>query len=135
MANTDPNRPEIITRTAFGGRSTVALGGNRYSIKGESLFKAANAVALPARGGVIDAACWVSCYALVFRLPLSLYADGWLPPYMAIALVVLVLVPSSGWLATIAKALPDHQPDCWARFAMVVGALLVATNFFWMRNL
>jgi hypothetical protein len=27
MTNQDPNRPEIITRTAFGGKSAVALGG------------------------------------------------------------------------------------------------------------
>lgn len=134
MANTDPNKPEIITRTAFGGRSAVALGGNRYSIKSEALYKAANAIALPSRGGVIDGAMWVSCYALVFRLPMSLFIERWLPPYMAVVLVLLVLLPTLTWLTTIANALPDHQPDCWTRLGMVVGALVVATNGFWMRG-
>jgi len=134
MANTDPNKPEIITRTAFGGRSAVSLGGNRYSIKSEALYKAANAIALPARGGVIDGAMWVSCYALLFRLPISLLIDGWMPPYMAIVLVMLVLMPTCTCLSQVALALPDHRPDCWARLGMVVGALVLATNAFWLRG-
>jgi hypothetical protein len=134
MANTDPNKPEIITRTAFGGRSAVALGGNRYSIKSEALYKAANAIALPARGGVIDGAMWVSCYAVVFRLPLTLFVERWLPGYLAIALVLLVLLPTLTCLSQVAIALPDHRPDCWARLAMVVGALVLATNAFWLRG-
>ena len=134
MSNTDPNKPEIITRTAFGGRSAVALGGNRYSIKSEALYKAANAIALPARGGVIDGAMWVSFYAVVFRLPLTLYIEHLLPPYLAITLVLLVLMPTCTCLSQVAMALPDHRSDCWARLGMVVGALLIATNAFWLRG-
>lgn len=134
MANTDPNRPEIITRTAFGGRSAVALGGNRYSIKSEALYKAANAVALPARGLPIDAALWVAWYALVFRLPFSLLLSGLLAPYMAVALVLLVLLPTLTWLSQVAHALPDHRGDCWARLVLVLVGLLVATNGFWARG-
>lgn len=134
MANTDSNRPEIITRTAFGGKSAVALGGNRYSIKSEALYKSANAVALPARGLAVDVALWVSFYALAFRLPWSLALVGWLPPYMALVLVLLVLLPTLTALGQVATALPDHTKDAWARLFLVLCGLLVATNGFWARG-
>lgn len=134
MTNQDPNRPEIITRTAFGGKSAVALGGNRYSVKSESLYRAANAIALPARGLVVDAGLWVSAFGVLFRLPFSLMQSGLLPYYLGLAIMLLVLVPPVAAAGMVADALPDHRPDAWARLAMVVGALLIATNGFWIRG-
>ena len=134
MANQDPNRPEIITRTAFGGKSAVALGGNRYSVKSEALYRTANALALPARGLVVDTGLWVSALALMFRLPFSLIHSGLLPYYLGLAIMLLVLVPPVAAMGIVADALPDHRPDCWARLAMVIGALLIATNGFWLRG-
>lgn len=135
MTNPDPNRPEIITRTAFGGKSAVALGGNRYSVKSETLYRAANAVALPARGIVVDAALWVASLAVLFRLPFSLMVDGLLPYYLGLALMLLTLVPPMVAIGMVGEALPNHRPDCWARLAMVLGALAIATNGFWVRAL
>jgi len=135
MANQDPNRPEIITRTAFGGKSAVALGGNRYSVKSEALYRAANAIALPARGLVVDAGLWVGSFAVAFRLPFSLLYSGLIPYYLGLTIMLLVLVPPVAALGMVADALPDHRADCWARLAMVVGALLIATNGFWIRSL
>lgn len=132
--NQDPNKPEIITRTAFGGKSAVALGGNRYSIKSETLYKTANAVALPARGAAIDAALWVSGYALLFRLPFSLVIAGWVPLYLALVGVLLVMLPTLTCLSQVAIALPDHRRDAWARLFMVIGGLLLASNGFWARG-
>lgn len=134
MSNQDPNRPEIITRTAFGGKSAVALGGNRYSVKSEALYRAANALALPARGLVVDTGLWVSALAFMFRLPFSLIHSGLLPYYLGLAIMLLVLVPPVAAMGIVADALPDHRPDCWARLAMVIGALLIATNGFWIRG-
>ena len=134
MSNQDPNRPEIITRTAFGGRSSVALGGNRYSVKSESLYRTANALALPARGLVVDAAMWVASFAVMFRIPFSLMYSGLLPYYLGLAIMLLVLVPPVAAMGMVADALPDHRADCWARLAMVIGALLIATNGFWIRG-
>jgi hypothetical protein len=134
MVNQDANKPEIMVPAPLGGKSSVSLGGNRYSIKSESLYKAANAIAIPARGGLVDGAMWVSAYAVVFRLPFSLLIQGWLPPYMAIALVMLVLLPTCTWLSQVAHALPDHRSDCWARLVMILIALLIATNGFWLRG-
>jgi hypothetical protein len=134
MAYTDPNRPEIITRTAFGGRSSVALGGNRYSTKSESLFKLANAIALPARGFVVDAGLWVSGFAILFRLPFSAYIAGLMPAYLCLAIALLVLVPPVCAIGKVAREMPDHSSDCWARFGMVLVALLIATNGFWIRG-
>jgi|GEM_PF-6064211 hypothetical protein len=134
MANTDPNRPEIITRTAFGGRSSVALGGNRYSTKSESLYRWANAIALPARGLVVDAGLWVAGFAVGFRLPFSLLIAEALPYYMGLLIMLLVLIPPVIALGMVAEALPDHRGDCWARLAMIVGALALATNGFWLRG-
>lgn len=135
MTNPDPNRPEIITRTAFGGKSAVALGGNRYSVKSETLYRAANAVALPARGIVVDAALWVASLAVLFRLPFSLMVDGLVPYYLGLALMLLTLVPPMVAIGMVGEALPNHRPDCWARLAMVLGALAIATNGFWVRAL
>lgn len=134
MANTDPNRPEIITRTAFGGKSAVALGGNRYSTKSESLYRWANAVALPARGIVTDAGLWVSGFALGFRVPFSLMSDGLLPYYLGLTIMLLVLIPPVVALGTVSEQLPDHRVDCWARMAMIIGGLAIATNGFWLRG-
>lgn len=135
MANTDPNKPEIITRTAFGGRSAVALGGNRYSTKSESLYRWANAIALPARGLVVDAGLWVSAFALGFRLPFSLMAAQLVPYYMGLLIMLLLLIPPVVALGMVAEQLPDHRGDCWARMAMIIGALALATNGFWLRGL
>lgn len=135
MTNTDPNLPEIITRTAFGGKSTVALGGNRYSVKSETLYRAANAIALPARGLVVDSALWVASLAVLFRLPFSLMYGGLLPYYLGLALMLLTLVPPMVAIGMVAEALPNHRADCWARLAMVLGAVAIATNGFWMRAL
>jgi len=135
MTNQDPNRPEIITRTAFGGKSAVALGGNRYSVKSETLYRAANAIALPARGIVVDAALWVASLAVLFRVPFSLMVDGLMPYYLGLALMLLTLVPPMVAIAMVGEALPNHRPDCWARLAMVIGALAIATNGFWVRAL
>ncbi len=132
--NQDPNKPEIITRTAFGGKSAVALGGNRYSIKSEALYKTANAVAIPARGVAIDVALWVSAYALLFRMPWSLVLVGILPPYLGLVLVLLVLLPTLTLVSQVATALPDHRKDAWARLFLVMCGLLVATNGFWARG-
>jgi hypothetical protein len=134
MANTDPNRPEIITRTAFGGRSSVALGGNRYSTKSESLYRWANAIALPARGLVVDAGLWVSGFAVGFRLPFSLMTAGLLPYYMGLAIMLLVLIPPVCALGMVAESLPDHRGDCWARLGLILIALTIATNGFWLRG-
>ncbi|HZG40478.1 MAG TPA: hypothetical protein VEZ50_17510 [Nodosilinea sp.] len=135
MTNQDPNRPEIITRTAFGGKSAVALGSNRYSVKSETLYRAANAIALPARGIVVDAALWVASLAVLFRVPFSLMVDGLMPYYLGLALMLLTLVPPMVAIAMVGEALPNHRPDCWARLAMVIGALAIATNGFWVRAL
>lgn len=135
MSNQDPNRPEIITRTAFGGRSSVALGGNRYSTKSESLYRCANAIALPARGLVVDAGLWVSAFAVGFRLPFSLMLDGLVPYYLGLAIMLLLLIPPVYALGMVSEALPDHRADCWARLAMIIGALAIATNGFWLRGL
>lgn len=135
MANTDPNKPEIITRTAFGGRSAVSLGGNRYSIKSESLYKAANAIALPARGLVVDSALWVSSLAVLFRLPFSLMASGLIPYYLGLCLMLLTLGPPLVAIGMVGEAMPNHRADCWCRLAMVLGALAIATNGFWVRGL
>lgn len=135
MANTDPNKPEIITRTTLGGRSAVSLGGNRYSIKSEALYRAANAIALPARGLVVDSALWVTSLAVLFRLPFSLLIEGLVPLYLGLAIMLLTLLPPMVAIGLVAEALPDHRGDCWARLIMVVGALLIATNGFWMRAL
>jgi hypothetical protein len=134
MANQDPNKPEIITRTAFGGRSAVALGGNRYSTQSETLFKAANFIAIPSRGFWIDGAMWVSFFAVLFRVPFSLLQSSVVPLYLALILVSGIFVPSFGWLLTVAKVLPDHRPDCVARLAMIVVGLAIATNGFWLRS-
>ena len=134
MANQDPNRPEIITRTTFGGRSAVALGGNRYSTKSESLYRWANAIALPARGLVVDAGLWVSAFAVGFRVPFSLLVADLVPYYLGLTLALLVLIPPVCALGIVAEALPDHRADCWARLAMVIGALAIATNGFWLRG-
>lgn len=133
--NTDPNRPEIITRTAFGGKSAVALGGNRYSVKSETLYRAANAIALPARGLVVDSAMWVTSLAVLFRLPFSLMYSGLLPYYLGLALMLLTLLPPVAAIGMVAEELPNHRTDCWARLAMVLGALAIATNGFWVRAL
>lgn len=133
--NTDPNRPEIITPTAFGGRTSVALGGNRYSIKSEFLYRAANAIALPARGLVVDSALWVTTLAVLFRLPFSLMVDGLVPYYLGLTVMLLTLVPPGMAIGMVGEALPNHRPDCWARLAMVLGALAIATNGFWIRAL
>lgn len=134
MTNQDPNRPEIITRTAFGGKSAVALGGNRYSVKSEALYRAANAIALPARGLVVDAALWVASLAVLFRLPFSLMYSGLIPYYLGLTIMLLVLVPPMAAMGIVADALPNHRADCWVRLAMVIGALLIATNGFWLRG-
>jgi hypothetical protein len=134
MANTDPNRPEIITRTAFGGKSAVALGGNRYSTKSESLYRWANAIALPARGIVTDAGLWVSAFAVGFRVPFSLMAAGLVPYYLGLSIMLLLLIPPVCALGMVAEALPDHRGDCWARLAMIVAALAISTNGFWLRG-
>ena len=133
--NTDPNRPEILTRTAFGGKSAVALGGNRYSIKSETLYRAANAIALPARGLLVDSALWVTSLAVLFRLPLSLMVDGLVPYYLGITIMLLTIVPPGIAIGMVGEALPEHRPDCWCRLAMVLGALAIATNGFWIRAL
>lgn len=133
--NTDPNRPEILTRTAFGGKSAVALGGNRYSIKSEMLYRTANAIALPARGLLVDAAMWVTTLAVLFRLPFSLMIEGLIPFYLGLTLIVLTLVPPMVAIGMVGEALPNHHPDCWCRLAMVLGALAIATNGFWVRAL
>jgi hypothetical protein len=135
MTNQDPNRPEIITRTAFGGKSAVALGGNRYSVKSETLYRAANAIAIPARGLVVDSALWVTSLAVLFRLPFSLMVDGLVPYYLGLAAMLLTLVPPMVAIAMVGEALPTHRTDCWARLAMVLGALAIATNGFWVRAL
>jgi hypothetical protein len=135
MSNTDPNRPEIITRTAFGGRTAVALGGNRYSIKSEALYRAANAIAIPARGLLVDSAMWTTTLAVLFRVPFSLMVDGLVPYYMGIAVMLLTLLPPAIAIGMVGEALPEHRPDCWCRLAMVLGALAIATNGFWMRAL
>ncbi|MEA5447332.1 hypothetical protein VB780_02045, partial [Leptolyngbya sp. CCNP1308] len=135
MTNTDPNRPEIITRTAFGGKSAVALGGNRYSIKSEALYRAANAIAIPARGLLVDSALWVTTLAVLFRLPFSLMYEGLVPYYLGLTAMLLTLVPPVMAIGMVGEALPNHRPDCWCRMAMVLGALAIATNGFWMRAL
>lgn len=135
MTNQDPNRPEIITRTALGGKSAVALGGNRYSVKSETLYRAANAIAIPARGLVVDSALWVTSLAVLFRLPFSLMVDGLVPYYLGLTAMLLTLVPPMVAIAMVGEALPNHRPDCWARLAMVLGALTIATNGFWVRAL
>lgn len=134
MDNQDPNRPEIITRNAWGGRSAVALGGNRYSTKSEALFRAANLIAIPARGLVVDAALWVSAFAVAFRLPFSLMFDGLIPPYLGLAVMALLLVPPVMALAHVADALPNHRADCWARLGLILIALAIATNGLWLRG-
>ena len=133
MSNQDPNRPEIITRTAFGGKSAVALGGNRYSTKSETLFKAANFVALPARGLVVDTAIWLAGAATVLRIPFSLAISGALPPYMAIAIAALLLAVPLTAISSVAKEMPSHAPDCWVRVALLVAAVAIASNGFWVR--
>lgn len=133
--NTDLNRPEIITRTAFGGKSAVALGGNRYSVKSEAIYRAANAIAIPARGLMVDSAMWVSTLAVLFRLPFSLMYSGLLPYYLGMALMIMTLVPPMIAIGMVGEALPNHRPDCWCRLAMVIGALAIATNGFWIRAL
>jgi hypothetical protein len=133
MANPDPNKPEIITRTAFGGRSAVALGGNRYSTQSETLFKAANFIAIPSRGFWIDGAMWVSFFAVLFRVPFSLLQSSVMPLYLALVLGSGIVFPSFGWLLAVAAALPDHRPDCAARVAMILVGLAIATNGFWLR--
>lgn len=135
MANTDPNKPEIITRTAFGGKSSVSLGGNRYSIKTETLYRAANAIALPARGLVVDSAFWVSSLAVLFRLPFSLMYSGYVPYYLGLALMLLALVPPLAAIGMVGEAMPSHRADCWVRLSLVLGALAIATNGFWVRAL
>ena len=135
MTNQDPNRPEIITRAAFGGKSAVALGGNRYSVKSEAIYRAANAIAIPARGIVVDSAMWVASLAVLFRLPFSLMYSGLIPYYLGLALMLLTLVPPFVAIGMVGEALPNHRPDCWARLAMVLGALAIATNGFWVRAL
>ncbi|MGG6242572.1 hypothetical protein ACQ4N7_28505 [Nodosilinea sp. AN01ver1] len=134
-SNQDPNRPEIITRTAFGGKSAVALGGNRYSVKSEAIYRAANAIALPARGLLVDSAMWVTTLAVLFRLPFSLMYDGLLPYYLGLTAMLLTLVPPVVAIAMVAESLPNHRADCWCRLVMVVGSLAIATNGFWMRAL
>lgn len=133
--NTDPNRPEIITRTAFGGRTSVALGGNRYSIKSEMLYRTANVVAIPARGLLIDSAMWTTTLAVLFRIPFSLMVDGLVPYYLGLLIILLAMVPPAVAIAMVGEALPNHRLDCWCRLAMVLGALAIATNGFWIRAL
>ena len=135
MTNQDPNRPEIITRTAFGGKSAVALGGNRYSVKSEAVYRAANAIALPARGIVVDSALWVASLAVLFRLPFSLMYSGLIPYYLGLTVMLLTLVPPMVAIGMVGETLPDHRADCWARLAMVLAALAIATNGFWVRAL
>ncbi|MEA5448524.1 hypothetical protein VB780_08105 [Leptolyngbya sp. CCNP1308] len=135
MTNQDPNRPEIITRNAWGGRSAVALGGNRYSTKSEALFRAANLIAIPARGLVVDAALWVASIAVLFRLPFSLMYSGLIPYYLGLAIMVLTLVPPMAAIGMVGEALPNHRPDCWARVAMLLAGVAIATNGFWVRAL
>lgn len=132
---TDPNRPEILTPDALGGRQATALAGNRYSVKAEFLYRAANAIALPARGLIVDAALWVVSLAVLFRLPFSLMVSGVMPYYLGLTLMVMTLTPPLGAIALVGEALPSHRPDCWARLALVVGALAIATNLFWIRAL
>jgi hypothetical protein len=48
--------------------------------------------------------------------------------------MLLVLIPPVIALGMVAEALPDHRGDCWARLAMIVGALALATNGFWLRG-
>lgn len=135
MTNTDPNRPEIITRTPFGGKSAVALGGNRYSVKSEAIYRAANAIALPARGIVVDSALWVSSIAVLLRLPFSLMYSGFVPYYLGLAVMLLTLIPPMAAIGMVAEALPNHQPDCWARVLMLLAGVAIATNGFWVRAL
>ncbi len=134
-SNPDPNKSEIITRTAFGGKSSVALGGNRYSVKSEALFRSANFVAIPARGLVTDAALWVSFFAVLFRIPFSLLLAGMIPPYMAVILAVGIFLPAFGAVCGVFVQLPDHRIDCAGRVAMMLIALAIATNGLWMRAL
>lgn len=135
MQSNDPNRPEIITRTAFGGKSAVALGGNRYSTKSEALYRAANMVAIPARGLVVDAALWVGIFAVLFRVPFSLLLAEMIPPYMAVILAVGVFLPAFGGVCGVFVQLPDHRIDCAGRVAMMLIGLAVATNGLWIRGL
>ncbi len=131
MSNLDENKPEIITRTAWGGKNSVSLGGNRYSIKSESLFRAANFVALPSRGLVVDAAFWIASAATALRLAFSLMASGLVPHYLGLVVLALILLPPMGAIGMVADALPNHRPDCWARVLMLTVAVLIASNFFW----
>jgi hypothetical protein len=58
-----------------------------------------------------------------------------MPYYLGLALMLLTLVPPMVAIAMVGEALPNHRPDCWARLAMVIGALAIATNGFWVRAL
>jgi hypothetical protein len=76
----------------------------------------------------------VAGFAVGFRLPFSLLIAEALPYYMGLLIMLLVLIPPVIALGMVAEALPDHRGDCWARLAMIVGALALATNGFWLRG-
>jgi len=104
------------------------------------LNQAANAIALPARGLVVDAGLWVGAFAVAFRLPFSLMYSGLIPYYLGLTIMLLVLVPPVAALGMVADALPEVERATVDRNSGVRSKVVITihppleSKVFWQAN-
>jgi len=109
MAKTDSNAPTIQIGDRLGGFKQISLDSNRPSIADESLFRCANAVALPSRGMFSDALLWPLAVGVPCRLIYAAIGFGLLSPVAGFGLIAFFLVPLIIVVCYTATQLPDSH--------------------------
>ena len=127
---TDKGAPKVQVETtdAFGRPvvKQISLDTNRPDLHVEFLFRFGNAVAIPTRGLYTDAALWVLCVAVAFRVIYSAVSMQLIGAGVGVTLLYVIFLPLVVAMLAVAAQLPSHRPACFYRFSLAALGVVLA---------
>ncbi len=129
MANPKGSAPAVQVRDSFGGTRNLQVDTNRPSLAEESLFRFANAIALPSYGIYSDILTWILTPATVCRLLQTLAGSGVITATAGVSLSVFLLAPVVLMLLIVLQQAPGtHGIPAVFRFLLILLGLFLALD-------